>query len=84
MINYIVMTITYIFFYRAVKAQGIDRNSLPYTGWFQPYCAWIGLVWMTMIVGCYGYSSFLPFSVENFFIYYTMVRVKMDGGHNAL
>jgi len=36
-INYIVMTVTYIFFYRAMKAQGIDRNTLPYKGWFQPY-----------------------------------------------
>lgn len=36
-INYIVMTITYIFFYNAMKAQGVDRNTLPYTGWFQPY-----------------------------------------------
>jgi hypothetical protein len=31
------MTITYIFFYRAVKAQGVDRNAFAYTGWFQPY-----------------------------------------------
>lgn len=42
-INYIVMTITYIFFYRATQAQGIDRKSFPYTGWFQPYSAYIGL-----------------------------------------
>lgn len=36
-INYIVMCTTYIFFYRAVKAQGLDRKLLPYCGWFQPY-----------------------------------------------
>jgi len=36
-INYIVMTVTYIFFYRAMKAQGISRDTLPYKGWFQPY-----------------------------------------------
>ena len=42
-INYIVMTITYIFFYRATQAQGMDRKSFPYTGWFQPYSAYIGL-----------------------------------------
>lgn len=97
-INYIVMTVTYIFFYRAMKAQGIDRNTLPYKGWFQPYSvsfippnkiltqplspalthvaqAYIGLAWMIMIVGCYGYTSFAPWSVQNFFIYYTMVIV---------
>jgi yeast amino acid transporter len=67
------MTATYIFFYRAMKAQGFDRRNLPYTGWFQPYCAYIGLAWMVMIVFCYGYSSFRPWSTDNFFIYYTMV-----------
>lgn len=74
-IDYIVMTITYLFFYRAMKAQGIDRKSLPYTGWFQPYCAWISLVFMILVVGCYGYSSFLPWSVSSFFSYYTMVLI---------
>jgi len=74
-IDYIVMTVTYLFFYRALKAQGIDRRSLPYTGWMQPYCAWISLVFMILVVGCYGYSSFLPWSVSSFFSYYTMVIV---------
>jgi amino acid transporter len=67
------MTVTYIFFYRACKAQGLDRSTLPYYARFQPYCAWIGLIWMTMVVFCYGYSSLNPFSVTNFFIYYAMV-----------
>ncbi|KAK3670370.1 hypothetical protein LTR78_009723 [Recurvomyces mirabilis] len=75
-IDYIVMCITYIFFYRAVKAQGIDRRTFPYRGWFQPYSAYIGLVWMVCIVSCYGYSSFTPWSVSTFFSYYTMVIVS--------
>lgn len=73
-INYIVMTTTYIFFYNACKKQGLDRKSLPYTGWFQPYGAYIALVWMWLIVLCYGYSSFRgTFSVESFFTYYSML-----------
>lgn len=36
-INYNIMCCTYIFFHRAVKAQGVDRQAFPYTGWFQPY-----------------------------------------------
>ncbi|KAK5113693.1 hypothetical protein LTR62_003320 [Meristemomyces frigidus] len=71
-IDYIVI----IFFYRALKAQGIPRSSLPYTGWFQPYSAYIGLAWMTCIVFTYGYSSFTPWSVSTFFSYYTMVIVS--------
>ncbi|TKA83951.1 hypothetical protein B0A55_00184 [Friedmanniomyces simplex] len=72
-IDYIVMTTTYIFFYRALKAQGIDRKTLPYCGWFQPYSAYIGLAWMFTIVCTFGYSSYLPWSVSNFFINYTML-----------
>ncbi|KIW13296.1 hypothetical protein PV08_08484 [Exophiala spinifera] len=74
-IDYIVMCVTYLFFYNACKAQGIDRNSFPYTGWFQPYCGYIGLAWMCMIVIFYGYSSFTPWDVGTFFSFYTMVIV---------
>lgn len=72
-IDYIIMSITYIYFYRACKAQGIDRNSFPYTGRFQPYSAWIALVAETLVVFFYGYSSFTPWSVDSFFTYYTML-----------
>ncbi|KIV99436.1 uncharacterized protein PV09_08867 [Verruconis gallopava] len=72
-IDYIVMCITYLCFWRAMKVQGFDRRKLPYVGWFQPYSAWIGLVWMVFIVFTYGYSSFKPWSLDDFWIYYTMV-----------
>ncbi|KAJ5085138.1 hypothetical protein N7532_009909 [Penicillium argentinense] len=74
-IDYIIICITYIFFYRALRAQNIDRRTLPYFGYFQPYSAWIGLVWMTMVVCTYGYTTFLPgkWTVSDFFTYYTMV-----------
>ncbi|EMC96655.1 hypothetical protein BAUCODRAFT_34035 [Baudoinia panamericana UAMH 10762] len=72
-INYVIIAITYIFFYRACKAQGVDRNNFPYTGWFQPYSAWIAFIFETLVVFCYGYTSFMPWSVDNFFVYYTML-----------
>lgn len=74
-IDYIIICVTYLFFYRALRAQNIDRRTLPYYGYFQPYSAWIGLIWMTCVVCCYGYSTFLPgkFTVGDFFTYYTMV-----------
>ncbi|KAI0880484.1 amino acid permease/ SLC12A domain-containing protein [Annulohypoxylon maeteangense] len=77
MINYIVMSLTYIFFYNATKAQGIDRRSLPYYGYFQPYCGYIGMAWMVIIEGIFGYSVFLPgkFNVGDFFAFYTMAMV---------
>ena len=74
-IDFIVITITYICFYNACVAQGIDRKNFPYYGWGQPYCAYIGCAWMTVIVFTYGYSSFTPWSTASFFSSYTMVIV---------
>ncbi|KAF2108909.1 general amino acid permease-like protein AGP2 [Lophiotrema nucula] len=76
-INFIIMCITYIAFHKACKAQGLDRRTLPYYAYFQPYSAWIALVFLTVVVFVYGYSVFLPgaFTVEGFFTYYTMVGI---------
>ncbi|KAF2217630.1 hypothetical protein CERZMDRAFT_30478 [Cercospora zeae-maydis SCOH1-5] len=96
-INYIVMCVTFIFYHKATVAQGLDRKSLPYYGWFQPGCAYLGLAWMVMIVCCYGYSSYAPWDVESFFIYYAMLilapilfvvwkvikRTRFISGHEA-
>lgn len=72
-INFIVMPGTYIFFHRAWKHQGRDSSSLPYKGWFQPWCAYISFVWMTCIAFCHGYTSFKPWNVTEFFTNYTMI-----------
>ncbi|KAL8409749.1 hypothetical protein RB594_007996 [Gaeumannomyces avenae] len=78
-LNYVIISITYVFFYRACNAQGLDRKSLPYYGYFQPYCAYIGIVWMTCVVLSFGYTTFLPgkWDVMTFFSYYTMIFVAM-------
>lgn len=71
-IDYIVICITYICFYRATQTQGFDRKKLPYCGWLQPWCGWITLVWMCLIVTCYGYAAFSPWDTASFITYYTM------------
>jgi yeast amino acid transporter len=78
MVNYIIMCITYIFFYKACKAQGLDRNTLPYVGYFQPYCAWLGLGWMCFVVLTYGWTSFIPGTpFGTFFSFYSMVIIDI-------
>ncbi|KAI3318134.1 histidine permease [Xylariaceae sp. AK1471] len=79
MINYIIISLTYIFFYRACKAQGIDRSTLPYVGYFQPYCGYITLVYMTVVEGIFGYTVFVPghWSVADFFPPYTMAFIAI-------
>ena len=39
LLNYVIMGTTYVFFYRALKAQGIDRKTLPYRGMFDKFVA---------------------------------------------
>lgn len=75
--NYIIMCVIYLFFYRALKVQGYDRNTLPYKGWWQPYTAYLGMFFMICTVSCYGYTVFLPgwWDVGTFFTYYAMIFV---------
>jgi amino acid transporter len=77
LLNFITMMITYICFHRACKAQGLDRKTLPYCGFLQPYGSYVALVILTCILFCYGYSVFLPghWVVEDFISSYTMVIV---------
>ncbi|KAF7560072.1 hypothetical protein G7046_g4081 [Stylonectria norvegica] len=72
-IDYVVICITYIRFHKACKAQGFDRSKLPYKGRFQPWSGYIGLVWMILVVFCYGYSSFKPWDISSFFTNYSML-----------
>jgi amino acid transporter len=76
-IDYIVICVTYVFWYKACKAQGLDRSKLPYYARFQPYSAWISGIFLTTVVCVYGYAIFLPgnFAVADFFTYYTMVLI---------
>ncbi|KHN99334.1 Amino acid/polyamine transporter I [Metarhizium album ARSEF 1941] len=71
-IDYLTMSVTFLFYYRACKVQGIDRRTMPYYGRFQPYCAYIALIVQTLVVIFYGYTAFAPWSVESFFRNYTM------------
>lgn len=60
LLNFAVMCSTYLCFYRALKAQGISRDSLPYKSVMQPYAAWYGLVGTFIMAFVGGYTVFLP------------------------
>ncbi|KAH8652090.1 amino acid transporter [Xylariales sp. PMI_506] len=77
LINYCVMCTTYLFFYRALKAQGIDRDTLPYKGWGQPYVACFSLVATFVMAFMGGYTVFLPgeWDVPSFLFSYMMIFV---------
>ncbi|KAF1974930.1 general amino acid permease-like protein AGP2 [Bimuria novae-zelandiae CBS 107.79] len=76
-IDFIIMMLTYIAFYKATQAQGIDRKTLPYYGWFQPYQTYFALAFEICVMFVSGYRVFLPgnFTYDVFFTTYTMVGV---------
>ncbi|KAJ5144065.1 Amino acid/polyamine transporter I [Penicillium bovifimosum] len=77
LINFSVITFTFIRFKKAVEAQGIDRRTLPYRSWFQPYIAYIACTCTTVMAFVGGYTVFLPgnWSVPTFLFSYTMICV---------
>ncbi|EGV66798.1 hypothetical protein CANTEDRAFT_112247 [Yamadazyma tenuis ATCC 10573] len=78
-LNYVYMAVTYIAFYRACSAQGIDRNSFGYKSWFQPYSIYFSLFFLIIMVGILGYPVFLPDSWDtpSFIFNYIMVFVNI-------
>ncbi|KAJ6188579.1 hypothetical protein N7519_003487 [Penicillium mononematosum] len=70
-LTYTGMVCVFIAWYRAMKAQGIDRKSfVPWAAPFQPYGAILAI-----IIGCAtavfnGFSVFKPFSVQGFITSY--------------
>jgi yeast amino acid transporter len=63
---YTTFLFTWTRWYAACKAQGLDRNTLPYRVPFAPYTAWmaIGIGCVTMLF--LGFDVFVPWSTQGF------------------
>ncbi|KAH8595201.1 amino acid permease/ SLC12A domain-containing protein [Bisporella sp. PMI_857] len=64
------INLCHIQFMRALKAQGISRDSLPYKAWGQPYFAWFGLCFNIIIIFTQGFEAFIPWDTTSFFTAY--------------
>lgn len=58
---------------RALRAQHISRDTLPYKAMWQPWFAWYGLFFNVLIVLTQGFTAFLPWSTQDFFVAYVSV-----------
>ncbi|KAH3666055.1 hypothetical protein OGAPHI_004244 [Ogataea philodendri] len=81
LINYFYMMIVYLGFYRACKAQGLDRSTLPLqsilTKW-QPYPAIYGAVCMFIVIAFLGVFAFVPeFNIDSFLYYYLILFLNI-------
>jgi amino acid transporter len=54
------ISFTYIRFYQGLKAQSIDRTTLPFSSKLQPYAAWYGMI--SCLVVCIVSVSNFPHS----------------------
>ncbi|KAF5331175.1 hypothetical protein D9619_005352 [Psilocybe cf. subviscida] len=77
LLNYAIISLSYIRFHKALKVQGISRDTLPYKTRFQPFCAYYGLVCTFVMAFVGGYTVFLPgnWDVPNFIFSYGMIGI---------
>ncbi|KAF5373793.1 hypothetical protein D9758_000689 [Tetrapyrgos nigripes] len=75
LLNYAVISFTYIRFHNALKAQGIERDSLPHKSRWQPFCGYYAFVSTLVMAFVGGYEVFLPgnWDVPTFLFSYTMI-----------
>lgn len=70
-LNWFYILIAYIHYDRAIKAQNISRDEIPFRMPFQPYAAYITLFFVSVITFFNGYSAFiLEFSYKTFITSY--------------
>ncbi|PWN47070.1 hypothetical protein IE53DRAFT_382405 [Violaceomyces palustris] len=59
--------ISHIHFMKALKAQGVSRDSLPWKAPLQPYSSYFAVVFVSIVVFFKGWDTFVPkFNSKNF------------------
>jgi amino acid transporter len=62
--------ICHLRFIDALQAQNISRDTLPFKSWGGRWLAWYGLVFCAVITITQGFTAFVPWVTEDFFIAY--------------
>lgn len=66
MLSWMTICGTYLRFHAALRKQGVNRDNLPFKSPFQPYLAWVSMVYFGILVVFNGFYSFTPWNVETF------------------
>ncbi|KEQ68042.1 amino acid transporter [Aureobasidium namibiae CBS 147.97] len=70
------VSIAYLGFHRALKAQGIDRDSLPYKAPFQPCASYLALTFFATVIMFSGFSAFVyRFDRQEFITSYITIPI---------
>ncbi|KAM7216068.1 dicarboxylic amino acid permease [Rhypophila decipiens] len=77
-LNWVAVLVSYIFMIRAMKAQGIPRETMPYRNPLLPWGAYIALFITILIIIFNGYSAFIPvFQLDKFMTSYIGIVVYL-------
>ncbi|KAJ5679444.1 amino acid permease [Penicillium macrosclerotiorum] len=76
-VGWLVICVTYLRFYYAIKKQGIPRSRLPWAAPLQPYAAWMTLSSLLIILITGGYTTFIHghWSTETFISAYLDIGI---------
>ena len=77
LLNFAAIAFTYTRFKKALEAQGISRDILPFKSMWQPFLAWYAFTGTIIMAFVGGYTVFLPgrWNIPSFFFSYTMIGV---------
>lgn len=75
--TWVSISIAYIQFHKALKAQGVDRSELVFRSPFQPFTAWFALVFFVMIILFNGFYTFRPFLRDDFITAYIGIPIYL-------
>jgi yeast amino acid transporter len=78
--------ISHICFMRALHAQGISRDNLPYKAFWQPWFSWYGVGFNIIIILTQGFTAFMPWNTSDFFVAYVslILFAVLYIGHKVL
>ena len=72
-ISWTCIGISHMGFMRAMQAQNISRDTLPYKAMWQPWLTQYGIGFNILIILTQGFTSFMPWSTSDFFVAYISV-----------
>ncbi|TDL23707.1 general amino acid permease 1 [Rickenella mellea] len=67
--------ITFLMFYRGMKAQGFDRKKSIYYSSLQPYLSVWGIFWTTLFILVNGFEVFFHFNTSDFLTAYINIPI---------
>ncbi|KAJ7580196.1 general APC amino acid permease [Mycena floridula] len=74
-IGWFSINLTYIFYWRGMRAQGIDLRSNVYHNRWQPFVAYWGIFWSLFFILVNGYAVFYKFTASGFLVAYINIPI---------